>query len=475
MYRMDHMKAIAAVKDANMDLYLNLKSHTPDGRTVLTFIRPGTQAGTLLHMVEELPSKYNTEDPLSRLHVFSTKDGTMSLNMFVYGNSNTSEAASNVLEDLSYPILEFSDGIQSGAITDRSLQPSLSFERDSLIDYIKRCRPTYVTIGQRSPRRFLIQKRLFDEVSGTEGTATHVEAVSAENQEEGRSPQYWIDVAVANSLPQVALENFCRVLYQDGFDVSRARLDVVSDNDNGNVIILRALLSQVEGNTNDMETMLATLETELKRAKWLDPQTASWVFEQFPWLGIARGEVLSALACLLHPILAKENTLAYSKANIMGCVEHYMGCAAKIADLFLDRFNPDSPLDDAAFESRRQQLLDMFKADVESTAANEVLAKMIDVVSCTLKTNLYMPDRYALGLRLDPIVMGEDYPEKPFGILFVHGRRFNGFHVRFRDISRGGLRLVSPANSELWALESARHYDECYGLAFAQQLKNKDM
>ena len=65
--------------------------------------------------------------------------------------------------------------------------------------------------------------------------------------------------------------------------------------------------------------------------------------------------------------------------------------------------------------------------------------------------------------------------ELPYGILFVHGRRFNGFHVRFRDIARGGMRLVTPASAEQYALESARHYDECYGLAFAQQLKNKDI
>jgi hypothetical protein len=59
-FRMDHIKAIAAVKDANMDLYLNLQAHLPDGRQVLTFIRPGTTAGTLLQMVSELPEKYST-------------------------------------------------------------------------------------------------------------------------------------------------------------------------------------------------------------------------------------------------------------------------------------------------------------------------------------------------------------------------------------------------------------------------------
>ena len=58
--------------------------------------------------------------------------------------------------------------------------------------------------------------------------------------------------------------------------------------------------------------------------------------------------------------------------------------------------------------------------------------------------------------------------ELPYGVIFVHGRRFNGFHVRFRDIARGGLRIVTPQTTEQFALESARQYDECYSLAFAQ-------
>lgn len=83
----------------------------------------------------------------------------------------------------------------------------------------------------------------------------------------------------------------------------------------------------------------------------------------------------------------------------------------------------------------------------------------------------------ALGLRLNPEIMfnEEDDRECPFGVIFIHGRRFNGYHVRFKDIARGGLRLVTPATSEQHALESARQFDECYGLAYAQQLKNKDI
>ena len=70
---------------------------------------------------------------------------------------------------------------------------------------------------------------------------------------------------------------------------------------------------------------------------------------------------------------------------------------------------------------------------------------------------------------------GTEDKEVPYGLIFSHGRRFNAFHVRFQDIARGGMRLVTPPNPEQFALESARHYDECYGLAFAQNLKNKDI
>lgn len=57
-----------------------------------------------------------------------------------------------------------------------------------------------------------------------------------------------------------------------------------------------------------------------------------------------------------------------------------------------------------------------------------------------------MNNRYALGLRLDPAIMasdGEPPRESPYGVFFAHGRRFDGYHVRFRDIARGGMRLVT--------------------------------
>lgn len=61
----------------------------------------------------------------------------------------------------------------------------------------------------------------------------------------------------------------------------------------------------------------------------------------------------------------------------------------------------------------------------------------------------------------------------PFGVFFGAGRHFNGYHVRFRDVARGGLRVVLPASDEAHTAENRRHFMECYNLAWAQQLKNK--
>ena len=52
---------------------------------------------------------------------------------------------------------------------------------------------------------------------------------------------------------------------------------------------------------------------------------------------------------------------------------------------------------------------------------------------------------------------------------------FRGFHVRFQDIARGGVRLVRSNYTQEFAQNTATVFDECYGLANTQQRKNKDI
>jgi glutamate dehydrogenase len=440
----------------------------------------------------------------------------MSLNMFVYGTKQPLPASSmtSVPEDslsswddgdheAKTTILEYAARVQAGD-HDTGLQPHPNFEQDSVREFLAKCTDNYINAGSSDPRRFLQQRNLFAQVSGTEGTRVHIEPAISEEDEGGYTgptqgfhqhhpERYWVDVAVANSLPQVALENLCRLLFLHDLDVTRARLDIVSDGDNGSVTMLRMLVAPVM-NGNGVDTtapkpspkdVFPLLALELRRVKWLDPKTMDLVFRKCPHLGVTRGEIVTALIAFMHAAFARSNPIVYSKQNIGDTVTspRVIDHATAIADLFLDRFDPDSPLPTAEFEEQCATLSKKIRHDVEDSVTEDMLLKMIDVVRHTLKTNVYMPDRYALGLRLDPNVMSARAnpsasappPVLPYGIVFVHGRRFDAFHVRFRDIARGGLRLVTPRSQEMYALESARQYDECYGLAYAQQLKNKDI
>lgn len=66
-----------------------------------------------------------------------------------------------------------------------------------------------------------------------------------------------------------------------------------------------------------------------------------------------------------------------------------------------------------------------------------------------LKTNFYQPTKVALSFRLAPDFLPEvEYPRKPFGMFFVIGNEFRGFHIRFKDVARGGIRIVLSRNKE---------------------------
>ena len=117
------------------------------------------------------------------------------------------------------------------------------------------------------------------------------------------------------------------------------------------------------------------------------------VFETFPccsWLGVTRGEVITAFCSLLHPIKASVDPNLYSIRNIFDALTgvRCIPLTAAIADLFLDRFNPVSPLNDGDFAERITKLNSRIYNDVEDTPTQELLLKMIDIVS-----NVYLEDR----------------------------------------------------------------------------------
>ncbi len=93
-----------------------------------------------------------------------------------------------------------------------------------------------------------------------------------------------------------------------------------------------------------------------------------------------------------------------------------------------------------------------------------------------LKTNFYTPTKVALSFRLRPDFLPEiEYPQPLYGMFLVISSESRGFHLRFRDIARGGIRIVKSRNKEAYSINARSMFDENYGLANTQQRKNKDI
>jgi glutamate dehydrogenase len=92
------------------------------------------------------------------------------------------------------------------------------------------------------------------------------------------------------------------------------------------------------------------------------------------------------------------------------------------------------------------------------------------------KTNFYRSSKMALSFRLDPAFLAQiDYPDLPFAIFLIIGSEFRGFHVRFRNIARGGVRIIRSGNRQAFMQNNDLLFHECYHLAHTQQRKNKDI
>ncbi|KAI1338057.1 NAD-specific glutamate dehydrogenase [Xylariaceae sp. FL0016] len=93
-----------------------------------------------------------------------------------------------------------------------------------------------------------------------------------------------------------------------------------------------------------------------------------------------------------------------------------------------------------------------------------------------LKTNFFTPTKVALSFRLDPGFLPEfEYPKPLYGMFLVISAEARGFHLRFKDVARGGIRIVKSRSKEAFAINARNLFDENYGLASTQQRKNKDI
>jgi glutamate dehydrogenase len=164
----------------------------------------------------------------------------------------------------------------------------------------------------------------------------------------------------------------------------------------------------------------------------------------------------------------------FSEVRIAQAMIGHHDIVSLIYSHFVQKLHPKRAKKDLA--GLEKEILLKIDKDVPSQKDKTILNFMLDFNRQILRTNFFMRDKICIAFRLDPSFLnGVDFPESPYGLFFVVGRDFIGFHVRFRDIARGGIRIVKSRNLTAYENNLDTIFQENYNLASTQQKKNKDI
>lgn len=198
------------------------------------------------------------------------------------------------------------------------------------------------------------------------------------------------------------------------------------------------------------------------------------------------GNLLRAMVNFIHQALINIDINLYRIEQIEEALCRHPDLTIKICELFKLKFMPDR-VNIELYEEERQKLLKLIhKLDTgheeNDIRRKNVLLQAINFTQYCLKTNFYRRNYTAISFRIDPRYLDEipfnrhkRYPELPYAIFYIRGMHFFAFHIRFKDLARGGLRTVFPMQTEKMIVERNNVFRECYNLAYTQQKKNKDI
>ncbi len=198
------------------------------------------------------------------------------------------------------------------------------------------------------------------------------------------------------------------------------------------------------------------------------------------------GNLLRAMVNFIHQALVNIDVNLYTIDNITEGLCRHPELTAKLCQAFQCKFDPITHDFEKYLQMRQQFLTDVEKLDtgqeMNDLRRKNILRLAMSFVHHTLKTNIYRMNYTALSFRLDPKYLddipfdrSQKFPAMPYAIFYIKGMHFFGFHIRFKDLARGGLRTVLPERAEQAEFERNNVFTECYNLAYTQHMKNKDI
>jgi glutamate dehydrogenase len=161
----------------------------------------------------------------------------------------------------------------------------------------------------------------------------------------------------------------------------------------------------------------------------------------------------------------------FSQEYLQSTFCSYPALAALLVELFDTRFDPHLTLADSDRTLRVKELVNLINRrldDVASLDQDRIFRAYLALIQATMRTSFFQragdnrPKSY-VAFKLDPRAL-PDLPEpRPRHEIFVYSPRFEGVHLRYGQVARGGLR---------WSDRREDFRTEILGLVKAQAVKN---
>ncbi|HEY0808232.1 MAG TPA: NAD-glutamate dehydrogenase domain-containing protein, partial [Pseudonocardiaceae bacterium] len=159
----------------------------------------------------------------------------------------------------------------------------------------------------------------------------------------------------------------------------------------------------------------------------------------------------------------------YTQDYIENAVLAHTDVSTALIRLFETRFNPAIPESDriASADALVADITEMID-EVTSLDYDRILRSLLVLINATLRTNYFVRDddgspKSYLAVKLDPRAVSILPQPRPRFEIFVYSPRFEGVHLRFGPVARGGLR---------WSDRRQDFRTEVLGLVKAQTVKN---
>ncbi|MPZ62414.1 MAG: NAD-glutamate dehydrogenase [Propionibacteriales bacterium] len=171
----------------------------------------------------------------------------------------------------------------------------------------------------------------------------------------------------------------------------------------------------------------------------------------------------------------RQGATPFSQNYIEDALVANVSIVRMLLELFEARFNPNAPGgQDADVEERRMRVAEIEQRiekgldAVASLDEDRILNSYLTVIRATLRTNFFQPGkdgtpRTYTSFKLEPTAIPGLPEPRPQYEIFVYSPRFEGVHLRFGAVARGGLR---------WSDRREDFRTEILGLVKAQMVKN---